>query len=71
MLLQRPKTFAYNLKEAHNQIEVKIILDNGSQRSYVSGKVREGLALHSVSVETMLIKTFGATEERRQVYMMW
>ena len=71
MLLQRAKTFAYNSKEAHNQIEVKIILDNGSQRSYVSCKVREGLALHSVSVETMLIKTFGATEKRRQAYMMW
>ena len=43
-------------------------IDNGSQRSYASNKVRGGLGLQSVSVETLSIKTFGVTEEGRQTY---
>ena len=68
VLLQMAKTLVYNPQEPHNLMEVRLILDNGSQRSYVSNKVRGGLGLQSVSVETLSIKTFGATEEERQTY---
>ena len=62
------KTLVYNPQEPHYLMEVRLIIYNGSQRSYVGNKVRGGLGLQSVSVETLSINTFGANEEGRQAY---
>ena len=68
VLLQTAKTVVYNPQEPQTKTEVRLISDNGSQRSYISNKVKDSLALNRKSVETMSVKTFGATEEVRQTY---
>ena len=45
VLLQMAKTLVYNPQEPHNLMKVRLILDNGSQTSYISNKVRGGLGL--------------------------
>ena len=47
-------------------MDVRIILDSGSQRSYVENRVRETLQLPTEQVETIVIKTF-ASKEKIQV----
>jgi hypothetical protein len=43
---------------------VRVILDSGSQRSYISHRVRDLLGLSTVNTESLLIKTFGLEEEK-------
>ncbi|KAL5490750.1 hypothetical protein EMCRGX_G015929, partial [Ephydatia muelleri] len=42
---------------------VRIILDSGSQRSYVTDMVRKNLALRTEQTETVVMKTFGCHEK--------
>ncbi|KAL5497136.1 hypothetical protein EMCRGX_G013555 [Ephydatia muelleri] len=42
---------------------VRIILDSGSQRSYVTDMVRKNLALRTEQAETVVMKTFGCHEK--------
>ena len=48
-------------------LEVRVIFDSGSQRSYITNSMRKLLNLHSRSTETMLIKTFGSTKNNKQI----
>ena len=48
-------------------LEVRAILDSGSQRSYITTRVRERLQLRMVRSENMSIKSFGSTTEDQQV----
>ncbi|MCG8624683.1 MAG: hypothetical protein MJE68_22140, partial [Proteobacteria bacterium] len=48
-------------------LEVRAILDSGSQRSYTTIRVRERLQLRMVQSENMSIKSFGSTTEDQQV----
>ncbi|XP_028397211.1 uncharacterized protein LOC114521021 [Dendronephthya gigantea] len=43
---------------------VRLILDSGSQRSYITSRARDSLRLPTEHTETMLIKTFGSEEEK-------
>ena len=47
-------------EEPAPKLEVRAILDLGSQRSYVTTRVREALKLRKVRSESMIIKTFGS-----------
>ena len=47
-------------------LEARIILDSGSQRSYITTKLKDDLSLPVERRETMSIKTFGAAKERLQ-----
>ena len=49
-----------------NSTKVRVILDSGSQRSYITNRVRNQLNLPTEKTETMVIKTFGSEEERIQ-----
>ena len=66
VLLQTAKARVYNLDEPQRIKEIRILLDSGSQRSYVAKKVQDTLSLTTKSVETMLIKTFGSDQENKQ-----
>ena len=66
VLLQTAKTIVYNIDDPKRTKEVRIIFDSGSQRSYITDKVREQLSLGSINAETMLIKTFGSENHTRQ-----
>ena len=48
-----------------NSAKVRVILDSGSQRSYITNRVKNQLNLPTEK-ETMVIKTFGSEEERIQ-----
>ena len=41
------------------QVHTRILFDSGSQRSYISDKVRHALQLKAIRVEKVVIKTFG------------
>ena len=47
-------------------IQARIILDSGSQRSYVTNRLRDRLALETVRTDMISIKTFGSSVEKRQ-----
>ncbi|CAB4039144.1 PREDICTED: uncharacterized protein LOC100197852, partial [Paramuricea clavata] len=44
------------------QVQTRILFDSGSQRSYISDKVRSTLKLKAIRVEKVVIKTFGQAE---------
>ena len=48
-------------------IETRILLDTGSQRSYISRQLSEALGLKEEKRETLLVKAFAAEEEKLQV----
>ena len=65
VLVQTARTCVYNTEQSQSAMEIRIILDSGSQRSYVTTRVKETLGLRSESAEVMLIKTFGSDAEKR------
>ena len=48
-------------------LEVRAILDSGSQRSYVTTRIQETLGIRKTHSESMIIKTFGSEREERRV----
>ena len=48
-------------------IQTRVLLDSGSQRSYISSKLCNQLGLKENSKETLLVKTFAADEGKVQV----
>lgn len=52
--------------EPTSSLEVRAILDPGSQRSYVTTHVREKLSLRRIRSESMIIKTFGSDKEDKR-----
>ena len=66
VLLQTARAQVFQPDKPCNTMDVRIILDSGSQRSYVENRVREILKLPTEQVETIVIKTF-ASKERIQV----
>ena len=57
VLLQTARTFAYTT--SGNLVPVRVLLDNGSQRSYLTHKLRSQLGLKSLRPETVNLNTFG------------
>ena len=49
-----------------NSAKVRVILDSGRQRSYITNRVRNQLNLPAEKTETTVIKTFGLEEKRIQ-----
>ena len=46
------------------QIQVKVLFDQGSQRSYVTKRLKDLLKLKCVSKENICINTFGDTKSK-------
>ena len=66
VLLQTAKAHIYKVTNPDSVMEVRVLFDSGSQRSYVTERVKAHLSLDTDHVETMLIKTFGSDKENRQ-----
>ena len=64
ILLQTARTRASNPHNSGLSAQVRIILDSGSQRSYVTDRLKEVLQLTSEHTESMLVKTFASEEQR-------
>ena len=58
VLLQTAKTTATNVNES-KQLNVRIMFDSGSQRTYISNYVQEKLNLEPLRNEKLILKTFG------------
>ena len=62
VLLQTAFVTAMNPQYPSQKVNLSLILDSGSQRSYVSTRVRNMLELPTIKRENIIIKTFGADE---------
>ena len=65
ILLQTAKLQLYNLDDNVNPpscIEARAVMDSGSQRTYVTSRLKESLHLPTKRTESLRIKTFGSTE---------
>ncbi|XP_011408081.1 PREDICTED: uncharacterized protein LOC105315219 [Amphimedon queenslandica] len=60
IMLQTAQATVYNIREPEHRARVRIILDSGSQRSYVTDRVKTALRLASKGKRTMSIATFGS-----------
>ena len=66
ILLQTAKVMLYNPDAPDNNLEVSVIFDSGSQRSYISKSISHQLNLQSRGKKIMSIMTFGARSELQQ-----
>ena len=67
VLLKTAKATLHHPDNPSLMLEARIILDSGSQRSYITYKLKvHDLSLPVEQRETMSIKTFGAAKERLQ-----
>ena len=66
VLLQTARAFVVNPDEPKHRMEVRLIFDGGSQRSYITHRVRKALGLFTEAVEAILLKTFGSQVDQAQ-----
>lgn len=66
VLLQTARTKVFNPQRPQSRMTARVILDSGSQRSYITCKARATLSLPTVRTQRMSIKTFGSTQEEDQ-----
>ena len=66
ILLQTARANVYKSGSPEKRVAVAILLDSGSQGTHVTAKVKESLGLTSNGQQTILVKTFGSTEENTQ-----
>ena len=67
VLLQTAQAVVFNPDNPQRSKRVRIILDLGSQRSYVTEELRRELALHKVGEQDMSIMTFGSSSQTTHV----
>ena len=70
MLLQTARVKLFNSENPERSIEVRAVLDTGSQQSYATKKVKDVLALrcHMHEKQTMSVLTFGKSDKKTQTY---
>ena len=68
VLLQTAVTEAYNPTNPSLTMRFRIIMDSGSQRSYLTDRVKNALGLKSVRKQQPSITTFGATRGDQKLY---
>ncbi len=66
--LRPPIIKLFNPEEPNRSIEVRVILDTGSQQSYATKRVKDALALKCLEKRTMSVMTFGASTKKTQTY---
>ena len=66
VLLQTARAVVYNPRGSQSSLEVRAVLDAGSQRSYVTTRVKDLLQLEPRGQQPMSIITFGSTKRLDQ-----
>uniref|UniRef100_A0A1X7URT2 CCHC-type domain-containing protein n=1 Tax=Amphimedon queenslandica TaxID=400682 RepID=A0A1X7URT2_AMPQE len=64
-LLQVARVFAFNLNEPGNRMSLYVLLDSGSQCSYITRSACQRLGLPSLGTKSVSIMTFGSRKECR------
>ena len=65
VLLQTATAYAYNSANS-KRTKIRMLLDSGSQRSYITNELKEKLDLKPTKQETLHLKTFGEEGFKRQ-----
>ena len=63
ILLQTVIASVSTVQQPHPVVNMRVLFDSGSQRSYISERVRGKLNLLAKRKEKLLIKTFGQENE--------
>ena len=67
VLLQTARAHVYNPSDPHRTMEVRLLLDGGSQRSYITDRVKKLLTLKPSGEHRLSIAAFGSSRERPKV----
>ena len=67
VLLETARARVHNPSDAHRTMEVRLLLDGGSQRSYITDRVRKLLALEPSGKDRLSIAAFGSHREKPRV----
>ena len=67
VLLQTACTVVHNPANPKVVLEIRLLFDSGSQRSYISDRARKLLQLVAVEEEALSFATFGAIQEQTRV----
>lgn len=67
VLLQTAQVTVFKPGDPTTSMSTRAIFDSGSQRSYISERVKESLTLDPLYSETMIIKAFGSERGKRQL----
>ena len=67
VLLQTACTIIHNLSEPHISIEVRLLFDSGSQRSYITEQAKKLLRLEPTGEQLLTSATFGSSKGQRRV----
>jgi hypothetical protein len=68
VLLQTARACIFNAAALHRSTEVRLLLDSGSQKSYLSERAMKLLELKPVGEQQLGIATFGSSQEHHQAY---
>ena len=68
ILLQTAVVRAVNPDDPNKTVNLRVILDSGSQRTYITKNAREILKLTPVSKENAIIKVFGSDDDEINWY---
>ena len=66
VLLQTARAVVSRPNDLSHSVNVRLILDGGSQRSYISKRLRDTFHPKSLNLERLAIKTFGSDTEELQ-----
>lgn len=66
ILLQTAKAVVYNPENPSIQTDARVILDSGSQRSYISSRLKKRLSLRERDKKPLSIVTFGSNDGKQQ-----
>ena len=70
VMLQTVRAMIYNPTAPHSSLQVTMVLDSGSQRSYITHGVKEALALEAEGEQLTSIVAFGSNEPSTQKCMI-
>ncbi len=66
VLLQTARALVYNPDAPQYPLEVRAVLDAGSQRSYITSQVKDALALEPDGEQRLFFITFGSDKRNTQ-----
>ena len=66
VLLQTARMLICNPNGLQSPLEVRVIFDSGSQKSYITRQAQDALPLNATYSQRMSIKTFGSEKEEQQ-----
>jgi hypothetical protein len=67
ILLRTARAHVHNPSDPHRTLEVRLLLDGGSQRSYITDRVGKFLALKPSDEHRLSITAFGSRREKPRV----